>query len=102
MESGNEAIINVSVPDNDTITFFWNYVNAAYSDEDEECSFEILHDGVLIYESDGKPQVGHLTDYYIDCQHDYIGESNADELGIYPNPAKEIIYITPNICFTFL
>ena len=94
LESGNEAIINVSVPDNDTITFFWNYVNAAYSDEDDECSFEILHDGALIYESDGKPQVGHLTDYYIDCQHDYIGESNADELGIYPNPAKEIIYIT--------
>lgn len=93
LENGSFDTITVSVPDNDTLTFFWNYVNAAYADEDEECSFEIYYSDSLIYQSDGKPQVGILTDFYVDCEHINVAENyhHDNEIAIYPNPVEDII-----------
>ncbi len=95
LEDGNYETLTVPVPDNDSITFFWNYVNAAYSDEDEECSFEIYHNSNMIYQSEGKPHVGILTQYYVDCQHDNVNDlQNVDEIVICPNPADNFLKIS--------
>lgn len=94
LENGSFDTITVSVPDNDTITLFWNYVNAAYSDEDDECSFEVFYQDSLIYESEGKPQVGVIATYYIDCQHINVEENIIREtVEIYPNPVDNILNI---------
>ena len=92
LEHGSFDTITVSVPDNDTLTFFWNYVNAAYSDEDDECSFEIYDKDIMIYQSEGKPQVGEFFNYYVDCEHINVAENNIDnEIHIYPNPVGDNI-----------
>ena len=93
LEHGSFDTITVSVPDNDTLTFFWNYVNAAYSDEDDECSFEIYDKDIMIYQSEGKPQVGEFFNYYVDCEHINVAENNPDnKIVIYPNPVGDNIY----------
>ena len=92
LEHGSFDTITVSVPDNDTLTFFWNYVNAAYSDEDDECSFEIYDKDIMIYQSEGKPQVGEFFNYYVDCEHINVAENNPDnKIVIYPNPVGDNI-----------
>lgn len=95
LESGSFDTITIAVPDNDTLTFFWNYVNAAYSDQDNECSFEIYDDDIMIYQSEGKPEVGALIDYYMDCEHVGVKENNYDDkVVIYPNPVENVISFT--------
>lgn len=94
LERGDFETITVSVPGNDTLTFFWNYVNAAYSDEDDECSFEIYDDENLIYKSEGKPQVGPLTDYYMDCGVNVAENKYDDNIDVYPNPVDDVIYFS--------
>ena len=95
LENGSFDTITIAVPDNDTLTFFWNYVNAAYSDQDNECSFEIYDDDIMIYQSEGKPEVGALIDYYMDCEHVGVKENNYDDkVVIYPNPVENVISFT--------
>ena len=95
LENGSFDTITVSVPDNDTLTFFWNYVNAAYSDEDDECSFEIYDKETMIYQSEGKPQVGEFFNYYVDCEHINVAENSMDnEIHIYPNPVGDNIFFS--------
>lgn len=95
LERGSYDTLLIAVPDNDTLTFFWNYVNAAYSDQDEECSFEIYDKDVMIYQSEGKPEVGEIMDYYMDCEHIGIVENDCnDNVVVYPNPVKDAIYIS--------
>ena len=70
LTEGNEETIAIEVPDNDSLTFYWNYCNLAYSDEDDECSFEIYdHNNELIYASEGKPVVGEFAEYTSQCYH---------------------------------
>ena len=92
LENGDYGSMTINVPDDDTLTFFWNYVNTAYADEDDESSFEIYDKDVMIYQSEGKPQVGELTDYYVDCEHISVIENHFDDdIVIYPNPVENII-----------
>lgn len=94
LENGSFDTITVSVPDNDTITFFWNYVNAAYSDEDNECSFEIYYSDSLIYQSEAKPQVGPLADFYVDCKHESVEDNLVlESIDVFPNPVENILNI---------
>ena len=93
--NGDFETITVSVPDNDTLTFFWNYVNAAYSDEDAECSFEIFYADSLLYKSEGKPKVGALTDFYINYNHVNIDENQKNNIvDIFPNPVATTFNIS--------
>ncbi len=94
LENGGYETITVSVPDDDTLTFFWNYVNAAYSDEDEECSFEIFYSDSLIYKSGGKPAVGPFADFYINYNHISVDENQmCDDVDVYPNPVGSYLQI---------
>lgn len=68
LTEGSEATLIVDVPNKDSLTFYWNYCNVAYSDEDDECSFEIYnHENTLVYASSGKPVVGPFAEYYSSC-----------------------------------
>lgn len=94
LEEGGDATVTVDVPSNDMITFYWNYVNAAYCDADDECSFEIYYDNEQIYASNGKPVVGEFLTKYIEYKEDGISEnSQSESFEIYPNPAKNYIAI---------
>ena len=94
LEKGDSETIIVSVPDNDTLTFFWNYVNVAYSDEDAECSFEIVYSDSLLYKSLGKPKVGPLMDFYVNHNHLYIDENTMTEVDVFPNPVNATLNIS--------
>ena len=94
LDNGDFETITASVPDNDTLTFFWNYVNAAYSDEDAECSFEIYYSDSLLYKSVGKPKVGPLADFYINHNHVYVGEKTTIKVDVFPNPVVSTLNIS--------
>ena len=94
LEKGGFETVTVSVPDNDTLTFFWNYVNAAYSDEDDECSFEIVYSDSLLYKSVGKPQVGPLMDFYVNHNHLCVDENTMREVDVFPNPVTATLNIS--------
>ena len=84
LDEGYEGTVTVDVPFEENITFFWNYCNIGYEDDDEECSFEVYdYKGDLIYAQTVKPEVGELftffnpLDYvippdYITAEYEYL------------------------------
>lgn len=106
LDEGSNATVTVDVPDNDNLTFFWNYCNLAYSNEDAECSFEIYnHENELVYASVDVPTTGAFANYYSSCDEclppDYISGEYIycnDSMGAliswnFANPTENLISV---------